>query len=46
MKHYEIYKKQAVNWEKAYKVQMKLVDDGVTTPMWKAPGLQGVIKCI
>jgi len=39
MVNYEIYKKQAQVWALAYKAQMKLVDDGVTTAMWKAPGL-------
>jgi len=39
MVNYEIYKKQAQAWGLAYKAQMKLVDDGVTTAMWKAPGL-------
>jgi len=39
MQNHDIYKKQAVNWEKAYKAQMKLVDENVTAPMWKAPGL-------
>jgi len=37
--NYDVYKKQAEVWKKAYDAQMKLVDDGVTVPMWKAPGL-------
>jgi len=39
MQNHEIYKKQADIWLKAYEKQMQLVDEGVTTPMWKAPGL-------
>ena len=34
-KYIEVRKK----WELAYEAQLKLVDDGVTTAMWKAPGL-------
>jgi len=26
-------------WQKAYEVQLKLVDDNITNSMWKAPGL-------
>jgi len=39
MQHHNKYKEQALVWGKAYEAQMKLVDDCVTTPMWKAPGL-------
>ena len=35
-KQYEIVKDK---WIKAYEVQLKLVDDNITTSMWKAPGL-------
>lgn len=35
-KLYDIITKK---FEKAYKAQLKLVDEGVTTSMWKAPGL-------
>jgi autoinducer 2 (AI-2) kinase len=34
-RYQEIRKK----WERAYEAQRKLVDDMITTPMWKAPGL-------
>lgn len=33
------YRDIAGQWKAAYRVQLKLVDEGVTTPMWKAPGL-------
>jgi len=39
MENKEVYDKLKVKWEKAYEVQLKLVDDSVTTSMWKAPGL-------
>jgi autoinducer 2 (AI-2) kinase len=26
-------------WQRAYAAQLKLVDENVTTSMWKAPGL-------
>ena len=35
-KKYKAIQKQ---WEKAYAMQLKLVDNGITTSMWKAPGL-------
>lgn len=35
----KIYDEQKVKFEHAYKAQLKLVDEGVTTSMWKAPGL-------
>lgn len=38
-KHHKLYKKIEKNWIKAYKAQLKLVDDNVTSSMWKAPGL-------
>ncbi len=38
-KNYKKYKKIEKNWQKAYRVQLKLVDDNITTSMWKAPGL-------
>ncbi len=38
-KNHKLYKKIQKRWIKAYKVQLKLVDDGITTSMWKAPGL-------
>jgi autoinducer 2 (AI-2) kinase len=33
------YKKIQKKWKKAYKVQLKLVNDNITKAMWKAPGL-------
>lgn len=35
----KIYDKITKNWQKAYETQLKLVDDNITTSMWKAPGL-------
>ena len=35
----KIYDKLKIKWQKAYEVQLKLVDDNITTSMWKAPGL-------
>jgi len=39
MQNHEIYKDIRAKWEKAYAVQLKLVDDNITDSMWKAPGL-------
>ena len=39
MQNYEIYQEIQKKWQKAYEVQLKLVDDNITTSMWKAPGL-------
>ncbi len=33
------YNKIAKNWEKAYRTQLKLVDENIVTSMWSAPGL-------
>ena len=35
----KIYEKLKIKWQEAYEVQLKLVDDNITTSMWKAPGL-------
>ncbi len=35
----KIYDKLKIKWQEAYEVQLKLVDDNITTSMWKAPGL-------
>jgi autoinducer 2 (AI-2) kinase len=35
----KIYDEIKIRFEKAYEVQLKLVDDNITTSMWKAPGL-------
>jgi autoinducer 2 (AI-2) kinase len=37
--YHDRYKEIRVQWKKAYEAQLKLVDEGVTTSMWKAPGL-------
>ncbi len=37
--NYQKYQDIAGKWEEAYKAQLKLVDDNITTSMWKAPGL-------
>ncbi len=39
MQNHEIYKDVAKRWERAYKKQLELVDEGVLESMWKAPGL-------
>ena len=39
MEHKKLYDEIKVKWQKAYEVQLKLVDDNITTSMWKAPGL-------
>jgi autoinducer 2 (AI-2) kinase len=38
-KNHEEYKVIKENWQKAYNLQLQLVDDNVTTSMWQAPGL-------
>jgi autoinducer 2 (AI-2) kinase len=35
----KIYDAQKQKFELAYKAQLRLVEEGVTTSMWKAPGL-------
>ena len=39
MKNYKLYNDIQSSWQKAYEIQLKLVDSGVTTSMWRAPGL-------
>jgi autoinducer 2 (AI-2) kinase len=39
MQNNELYKKVKETWQKAYDLQLKLVDENITTSMWKAPGL-------
>ncbi len=39
MDNYRLYTDIKLQWQKAYEVQLKLVDDNITTSMWKAPGL-------
>jgi len=36
--NYRLYREISHRWQKAYAAQLKLVDDGITTSMWKAPG--------
>ena len=37
--HHQLYQQQKANWQKVYADQLTLVDSGLTTSMWKAPGL-------
>ena len=39
MENKKLYDEIKIKWQKAYEVQLKLVDDNITTSMWKAPGL-------
>jgi autoinducer 2 (AI-2) kinase len=39
MKNHELYNEIQLNWQKAYEIQLKLVDENITNSMWKAPGL-------
>ena len=39
MENHKVYNEIRIKWEKAYESQLKLVDDNITTSMWKAPGL-------
>ena len=39
MDNYKQYQEMKTKWQSAYEVQLKLVDDNITTSMWKAPGL-------
>ncbi len=39
MQNYKLYEDIKLKWQKAYEVQLKLVDDNITTSMWKAAGL-------
>ncbi len=39
LKNTKKYKKIQKNWQKAYKKQLELVNENITTSMWKAPGL-------
>jgi autoinducer 2 (AI-2) kinase len=39
MQNNQVYNKLKIKFEKAYEAQLKLVDDNITTSMWKAPGL-------
>ncbi len=35
----KIYDEAKEKWQRAYSKMLELIDDSVTTPMWKAPGL-------
>ncbi len=35
----KVYDEIKIKFQKAYEVQLKLVDDNITTSMWKSPGL-------
>ena len=37
--NYQLYQEVQDKWARAYAVQRSLVDEAVTEPMWKAPGL-------
>ena len=39
MQNKKIYDAIKVKWQRAYEVQLDLVDENVTTSMWQAPGL-------
>ncbi|MDF1875402.1 autoinducer-2 kinase [Sulfurimonas sp. SAG-AH-194-I05] len=39
MQNYKLYEEIKIQWQKAYEMQLKLVDANITTSMWKAPGL-------
>ncbi|WP_294961250.1 autoinducer-2 kinase [Sulfurimonas sp.] len=39
MKNNKTYNELKIKFEKAYEAQLKLVDDNITSSMWKAPGL-------
>ncbi|WP_372998743.1 autoinducer-2 kinase [Sulfurimonas sp.] len=39
MQNNKTYNELKIKFEKAYEAQLKLVDDNITTSMWKAPGL-------
>jgi len=39
MENHSKYKSITEKWQKAYNLQLQLVDDNITDSMWKAPGL-------
>ncbi|MOA32109.1 Autoinducer 2 kinase LsrK [compost metagenome] len=39
MANHELYRQQKETWRQVYADQLTLVDHGLTTSMWKAPGL-------
>ncbi|MNI61886.1 Autoinducer 2 kinase LsrK [compost metagenome] len=39
MANHQLYQRQKETWQQVYADQLTLVDHGLTTSMWKAPGL-------
>ncbi|XHN43544.1 Autoinducer-2 kinase [Lonepinella sp. MS14434] len=39
LENHRLYQAHKAKWESAYSEQLKLVDNGVVTSLWKAPGL-------
>ncbi len=39
MENKKLYDEIKEKWQEVYKKQLELVDQGLTTSMWKAPGL-------
>jgi len=39
MQNKKIYDELKVKWQRAYELQLSLVDENITTSMWKAPGV-------
>jgi hypothetical protein len=39
MTHHALYQEQKETWRRVYADQLTLVDNGLTTSLWKAPGL-------
>lgn len=39
-KNYELYQQHKQQWAEVYQKQLQLVDDGLTTSLWKAPGVK------
>lgn len=39
MAHHALYQEQKETWRQVYADQLTLVDNGLTTSLWKAPGL-------
>jgi hypothetical protein len=37
--HRELYQEMMIKWQSVYAEQLGLVDSGLTTSMWQAPGL-------
>ncbi|NBI43636.1 autoinducer-2 kinase [[Haemophilus] felis] len=39
MENHKLYQQHKLKWLEVYKKQLQLVDQGITTSLWKAPGL-------